>query len=270
MSAGPVGLSLTAVTSDALADRLRAAGCVFADDEARLLTEAADSPTELERLANSRIAGTPLEHVLGWAEFCGLRIAVDGGVFVPRRRTQLLVRQGVALAGPGSVVVELCCGSGAIATAMMAALPHLELYAVDLDPAAVSCARRNLADSPARVMQGDLYDPLPGGLRGHIDLLLANAPYVPTDAISLMPHEARSHEPAVALDGGHDGLQVQRRIAAEAASWLAPGGHLLVETSRSQAPRSLGILRDNGLDARVVRSATLDATVVVGIRPATG
>jgi release factor glutamine methyltransferase len=250
-----------------VAGRLRAAGCVFAEDEARLVVEAAGSPEELERLVSSRMAGAPLEHLLGWAEFCGLRIALDPGVFVPRRRTQLLVRQAIALAGQRSVVVELCCGSGAISAALIAARAHLELYAVDVDPAAVTCARRNLAASACRVLPGDLYDPLPAGLRGRVDLLLANAPYVPTDAIGMMPAEARAHEPTVALDGGHDGLEVQRRIAADAGSWLAPGGHLLVETSRHQALHSLRILRENGLDARVVHSAEFDATIVVGTRP---
>ena len=178
-------------------------------------------------MVGSRVTGTPLEYILGWAEFCGLRIAVDAGVFVPRRRTEFLARQAIALAEPGATVVELCCGSGAVARAIIAAHPRLDLSAADIDPAAVRCARRNLAGTGAAVFEGDLYDPLPARLRGRVDLLLANAPYVPTAAIGMMPQEARTHEPALALDGGVDGLEVQRRIAADAASWLSPGGHLL-------------------------------------------
>ena len=226
--------------------RLRAAGCVFAEDEARLLIDAATSPTDLERMVGLRVTGTPLEYILGWAEFYGLRIAVDAGVFVPRRRTEFLARQAIALAEPGATVVELCCGSGAVARAIIAAHPRLDLSAADIDPAAVRCARRNLAGTGAAVWEGDLYDPLPGRLRGRVDLLLANAPYVPTAAIGMMPQEARTHEPALALDGGVDGLEVQRRIAADAASWLSPGGHLLLETSRRQAVHGARMLRATG------------------------
>jgi hypothetical protein len=109
--------------------RLRAAGCVFAEDETRLLVSAARSPDDLSAMVDSRIAGLPLEHVIGWAEFCGLRIAVDPGVFVPRHRTEFLVRQASALAQSGAVVVDLCCGSGAVGTALAAVLERIELYA---------------------------------------------------------------------------------------------------------------------------------------------
>src|SRR3954470_23948551 len=126
-------------------DRLRGAGCVFAEAEAELLMAAARSPEELAALVERRVAGLPLEQVLGWAEFCGLRIAVEPGVFVPRRRTEFLVRQAVALAQAPVVVVDMCCGSGAVGAALAAVRPRVEVYAVDIDPAAVRCARRNLA-----------------------------------------------------------------------------------------------------------------------------
>ena len=145
----------------------------------------------------------------------------------------------------------------------------VELYATDIDPAAVRCARRNLADlSPAGVLQGDLYAPLPPSLTGRVDVLLANAPYVPTDSIALMPPEARLYEPRIALDGGPDGLDVHRRIASDAIRWLAPHGHLLVETSRSQAPGSVAAFQRGGLAAEVVSSEELDATIVIGWLPA--
>jgi release factor glutamine methyltransferase len=114
------------------------------------------------------------------------------------------------------------------------------------------------------VYAGDLYEPLPAKLRGRIDLVVANAPYVPTEAIAMMPSEARLHEPLVALDGGTDGLDIQRRIVAAAPSWLAPGGHLLVETSEPQVAQSLETFVRHGLAPRVVRSEELAATVVVG------
>jgi release factor glutamine methyltransferase len=248
--------------------RLRAAGCVFAEDEARLLVSAARTPADLAAMVDRRAAGLPLEHVLGWAEFCGLRIAVDPGVFVPRRRTEFLVRQAAALARPRAVVVDLCCGSGALGAALVPALDQIELHAADVDPAAVRCARRNLAAAGGQVYEGDLYEPLPATLRGRVDLLLANVPYVPTDEVRLLPREARIHEARVALDGGADGLDVLRRVTAAAPLWLAPGGHLLVETSERQAPLAVETFARDGLLPRLATCDDLNATVVIGTRPA--
>jgi release factor glutamine methyltransferase len=253
--------------------RLRAAGCVFAEDEARLLISAARTPADLAAMVDRRAAGLPLEHVLGWAEFCGLRIAVDPGVFIPRRRTEFLVNQAADLARqvparPRTVVVDLCCGSGAVGAALVAALDQAELHAVDIDPAAVRCARRNVAAAGGQVYEGDLYTPLPAALRGRIDVLFANAPYVPTEAIGLLPAEARLHEARVALDGGADGLDVLRRVITSATLWLAPGGHLLVETSERQARRTVETFARSGLIPRLASSDELNATVVIGTRPA--
>ncbi|WP_410565010.1 putative protein N(5)-glutamine methyltransferase [Amycolatopsis sp. cmx-4-61] len=242
--------------------RLRAAGCVFAEDEADLLVAAATTPAELDALVERRVAGLPLEHLLGWAEFHGLRVTVRPGVFVPRHRTAFLVDVAVSLAPPDPVVVDLCCGSGALGAAFAAALPPRELHAADVEPAAVECARLNLPD--AHVHRGDLYDALPASLRGRVDVLLANVPYVPSDAVATMPPEARLHEPLVALDGGADGLDLARRVAAGAPGWLAPGGTLLIESSERQAPVLAEILATAGLSARVHSCDDLGATVVSG------
>lgn len=243
--------------------RLRAAGCVFAEDEADLLAAAAATPGELAALVARRVGGEPLEVVLGWAEFFGLRTHVAGGVFVPRKRSEFLVRQAAALGRAGAVILDMCCGSGAIGAALLRELGTAELHAADIDPAALQCAKANLAGVEAQVHEGDLYDALPATLRGRVDLLVANAPYVPTGSIGLMPPEAREHEPRVALDGGRDGVDVQRRVAAEAPQWLAPGGHLLIETSAEQARRTVEAVTRCGLAARVVRCSELDATVVI-------
>lgn len=329
-------LSLPAVIS-----RLRAAGCVYAEDEAELLLAAPLTAAELAVALDRRVAGFPLEHILGWAEFCGLRIAVEPGVFVPRRRTEFLVREAAALlrtkcavpaipagsavpdvpgvavapalpgveagvggswgspaarpagppslgspAGPvdgrsatrmargsatsgttdGAVVVDLCCGSGAVGTALATFATGIELHASDVDPAAVRCAHRNVGPAGGSVYEGDLYSPLPARLRGNIDILAVNAPYVPTGSISSMPHEARVHEPNVSLDGGPDGLEIQRKVAAEARTWLKPGGHLLIETSRRQAKGTAAAVARGGLTPRIITSEEFDATVVVGLR----
>jgi len=246
--------------------RLRAAGCVFAEDEARLLMATAASPEELDAMVERRAAGLPLEQVLGWAEFFGLRIAVDPGVFVPRRRTEFLVRQAVALAQPGDIVVDLCCGAGAIGAALAASVDRADVHAVDIDPAAVRCARRNV---PGHVYEGDLYQPLPGRLRGRVKILTANVPYVPTADIAFLPPEARVHEPRVALDGGPDGLEVLRRVAAGGPDWLAPGGHLLIETSERQAPLAAAAFQASGLSPQIATSADLGAAVLIGTLPPT-
>jgi release factor glutamine methyltransferase len=251
----------------AIVARLRAAGCVFAEDEADLLISSAGTPADLLSMVDRRVDGLPLEHILGWARFCAIRVTVAPGVFVPRVRTELLVRHAVALAGSHeATVVDLCCGSGAVGVAVASSADQIHLYAADIDPASVACARRNLEPFGGRVYQGDLFTPLPGYLRRRVDVLIANAPYVPTGAISLLPPEARLHEPHLALDGGADGLDVLRRLATETPDWLAPRGHLLVETSERQAPAAAEVLDRAGLIPHVVHDEDLDATAVIGHR----
>jgi release factor glutamine methyltransferase len=239
-----------------IVDRLRAAGCVFAEDEAALLEEAATSPEHLEAMVVQRVEGLPLEHVVGWAEFCGHRVVVTKGVFVPRHRTELLVDLAAGL--EPVIVVDMCCGSGAVGAVLHRRLPNATVYAADIDPTAVACARKNLTN----VYEGDLFDALPTDIRGHIDVVVANVPYVPTDDIQFMPTEARDHEARVALDGGMDGLEVMRRVATQAATWLRPGGHLMSETSARQAPEALAAFIAAGFDSRLVTSE--DTTAVIG------
>jgi release factor glutamine methyltransferase len=250
-------------------DQLRAAGCVFAEDEAALLVAHAASPDELATLVARRVAGEPLEHLVGWVEFCGLRLSVEPGVFVPRRRTAGLVDVAVRLTRPGACLLDLCCGCGAVAAAVAAAVPGLEVHASDLSPVAARCARRNLAAAGGSVYVGDLFAPLPPSLRGRVDVLTVNAPYVPTGAFRQLPREAREHEPLVALDGGPDGSAVHRRVAAAAPAWLAPGGCLVVETGADVAERTVAAVTGAGLVARLVTAPEPGATVVVGSRPLT-
>ncbi|GAA1764105.1 putative protein N(5)-glutamine methyltransferase [Agromyces humatus] len=253
---------------------LRAAGCVFAEDEARLLLEATDDSDALEALVARRVAGEPLEQVLGWAEFGGLRLHLEPGVFVPRHRTEFLAAVAAQFVrdradsqrGAPPVVVDLCCGIGAIGAMLADVAGPIDLVAADVDAAAVRAARRNLEPRGARVFEGDLYDALPDDLRGRVDVLAVNAPYVPTDEIALMPPEAREHEARVALDGGGDGLDVHRRVVASAARWLAPGGMLLIETSERQASTAADLMREGGLAPRVMNDED-DGTIVVGEAP---
>jgi len=259
---------VTDPATDPLVAQLRAAGCVYAEEESALLRDAATG-SHLEHLVARRVAGEPLEVLLGWAEVAGVRVRTAPGVFVPRARSGLLARLALeALTHPADpaparpVVVDLGCGTGALGAVVAHHRPDAVVHAADLDPAAVACARRNLP--PDRVHEGDLYDALPPTLLGRVDALLVNAPYVPTAHVGLMPPEARLHEPLVALDGGHDGLAVQRRVAAGASRWLAPTGVLLLETGRAQAPHTSALLRDAGLDVALHTDDDLEATVAVG------
>ncbi len=246
---------------------LRSAGCVFAEDEAELILSTASTPAQAVTMLDRRVAGQPLELVLGWAEFSGLRITVEPGVFVPRRRTEFLVEQALATAPEACVVVDLCCGSGAVGAALAASLDGAELHAADIDPAAVRCARRNVAPFGGHVHEGDLFTALPDTLLGRVGLLAANVPYVPTDEVPLLPAEARDHEPLIALDGGADGLDVLRKVAAEAPRWLAPDGHLLIETSERQAPLAVETFTRSGLSARLAVPQERYAHVVIGTKP---
>jgi len=286
-----VTVSFTTTDYSAVVTALRTAGCVFAEDEAQLLVSSAATDDELTAMVGQRVAGLPLEQILGWAEFCGLRIAVEPGVFVPRRRTEFLVRQAIALgwqsAQPDTpvVVLDLCCGTGALALAVARGLSHgqghrahttggghpdtpshAEVHAADIEPAAVRCAQRNLAPVGGRVYEGDLFAPLPATLRGRVDILTANVPYIPSAEIALLPPEARLYEPQSALDGGGDGLDLLRRVAAAAPGWLAPGGSLLSEVSEPQAQTAREILRAAGLGTRVKTSEEMNSTVVIATR----
>lgn len=254
----------TGATSSLVA-RLRAAGCIFAEEEAVLLVAEARSPDHLEAMVVERVSGRPLEHIVGWAEFRGRRILVGTGVFVPRRRTELLVDAALDRIHAHSVVVELCCGAGAIGAALLAESAHaVQLWAADIDPAAVASARHNLEHLGGHIVAGDLFDALPPTLRHRVDLIIANAPYVPTGAIATMPPEARDHEATIALDGGTDGLDVQRRIITGCRPWLAPGGAIVIETGERQAASTAALMRAAGLSPTVLRDEDLDGTAVIG------
>lgn len=300
-------------------DRLRSAGCVFAEAEAAVLSAAADDEESLTGLVSRRAAGEPLEQVVGYADFGGLRIRLRPGVFVPRVRSELLARlatdaarrtaadraaahragahqattgptatgraatgraatgraatgraeedqavedQATADKGRGPVVVDLCCGSGALGAVVVDRVPGVRLHATDVAAAAVACARDNLAGTGAAVHRGDLFAALPATLHGRVDVLLANVPYVPTAHLPLLPAEARLHEPREALDGGGDGLDMFRTVVAGAPRWLAPGGVLLSECTGAQAAAAVAAIRAAGLRPEVVEDE--EATAVLG------
>lgn len=258
-------MPVTRTNRDVVVATLRSAGCVYAEDEARLLLAEARTPEQLETLVVRRCAGEPLEHVLGWAELCGIRVRVAPGVFVPRRRTELLAFTALELVPTrAAVVVDACCGSGAIGAVLLRRHPRIVLHATEVDAASAGVARSNLPRATVHV--GDLLAPLPSALRGRIDLVVANAPYVPTSAIATLPSEAREHEPRIAYDGGADGLAVHRRLAVEAAQWLRPRGAVVVESAEDLAHSSARAFAAQGFTTRVLRDDDLEVAVVVARR----
>ena len=240
---------------------------MFAEEEAELITATARTPDELARMVELRSTGIPLEHVLGWARLHGVRLVVEPGVFVPRPRTEFLAAQALARTRPGALVVDLCCGTGALGAVLATHQTGVRVHAADIDAASVRCARRNLTPLGGQVHQGDLFAPLPHTLLGRVQVLVVNAPYVPTREIDLLPSDVREHESQRSLDGGVDGLDVVRRVAARARAWLAPRGHLLVQAHPDQVQEASMAFTRGGLAAGSVTCEETDTSVVVGRRP---
>lgn len=251
------------MVDDALVARLRAAGCVFAEEEALALRDAASSDKELERMTARRIAGEPLEVVVGFAWFAGLRIPVAAGVFVPRLRTELVARLAAEAAPRSSIVVDLCCGSGAIAAAVASARPDLTVWASDIDRAAVALAATTLATFGATAIVSDMDDALPASLAGSVAVVASCPPYVPSGEVALMPIEAREHEPVFALDGGPSGVSLQTRVFEAATRLLSPTGVCLVETSDHLLDATLAAAATAGFTADVETDDDIGAVVVV-------
>jgi release factor glutamine methyltransferase len=231
-----------------LVETLRRAGCVAAEDEAAELVAAAGTDGELDTLVARRAAGEPLAWVTGRTVFCGLELCVDAGTFVPRWQSEVLARKAAGLLPARGVAVDLCTGAGSVAAVLMTARPDATVLATDLDPRAVACARRN----GVLVLEGDLFAPLPLGIRGRVDVLTAIAPYVPHDALDRLPRDVVDFEPAVALDGGTDGLDAVRRIVAESVVWVRSGGSALLEVGGEQCDEVVALLERAGYVAPAV------------------
>lgn len=223
------------VESDPIVARLRAAGCVFAEREAAFVRRHLIDPGDVERAVTARASGVPLEQAVGAAEFGGVTVAVAEGVFVPRRRAEAIPEVAAVLRPDAQVVVDLGCGSGAIAAVMTRRLPRAHVHAVDLDPASVVVARANGHRFGFAVHHGSWWEALPPALRGRVDLAVGYLPHVPSARIDGIHGDFRAHEPRSSVDGGSDGLDHLRAVAASMAEWLAPGGAFVTLLSAEQA-----------------------------------
>lgn len=225
--------------------RLREAGCIAAAAEAdELIQASAGDQDVLEGLISRRTNGEPIAWLTGAVTFCGLRLLVAPGVYVPRAQTEPLARRAATLLPSRGVAVDLCTGAGAIASAMAAAVPTARVLATELDENAARCARANGVD----VFEGSLDDPLPRALEHRVDVLTAVVPYVPTDSLRLLPRDVQAFEPRLALDGGVDGTDLLVEVVRRSMRWLHPSGWLLLELGGDQAEIVGSVLVDSGYE----------------------
>ena len=252
------------MTMPELADRLAAAGFLSAREEAeQLRTAAGDDEAVLAGLAERRLAGEPLAWIVGSAAFCGLRVRVDPGVYVPRPHTEELALRAAARLPAQGIAVDVCTGSGAVAAVLANRRPQATVVATDVDERAVRCARANGVDARA----GDLFAPLPAGLRGRVDVVTGVVPYVPAPELRALQRDTFAFESPLAYDGGPDGTAILRRVLEEAP--LKPGGAVVLGLGAGQpealAPelarlgyRDPAVITDENGDVRGLET-TLDA-----------
>ena len=230
----------------AATQRLAAAGCVAAGAEAQAFISAAPDTSTLDAWLTRREEGEPPAWILGTVTFCGHLVHVAPGVYVPRPQTEELARRAAALLPERGRALDLCTGAGAIAAHLRAEVPTATVIGVDRDARAAVSARRNGVPT----VIGDLAEGLRDSPR--FDLVTAVAPYVPTDAIRLLPADVQRHEPRRALDGGPDGLDLARRVVIAAGRLLRPGGWLLLEVGGDQDQVLARSLAAAGFDSTTV------------------
>lgn len=224
-----------------------------------------------------RAAGEPLQTIIGTTEFYSRSFKVEPGVFIPRPETEILVDRCLRILTPAGhslvapQVLEIGSGSGVIGITLAAELPTLLVVATDVDPVAVRLSQFNahrLGVAPRlKFLVGDGYRPLPTSLKGKIDLLVSNPPYIRSEEIAGLPREVAAHDPQAALDGGSDGLQLYRALAAGFATWLAPTAGVAVEIGHDQAEAVVDIFGRAGCrDLAVHRDYNDLPRVVTGRR----
>jgi release factor glutamine methyltransferase len=247
---------MTATDVDPMVARLRAAGCVFAEREAALIRATFADPAAREVAVLRRVGGEPLEYVVGQAAFGEVAVEIGPGCFIPRARAVALVdaadRWGVERVSP--IVLDLGCGSGAVAALLVHRHPSWRVVASDVDDAALTWARRNASVFGFMVHRGSWWSALPDAMQGQVDLAVAHLPYVPTDEVTRLPRDFRDHEPRAAVDGGADGLEPLRAVAADAARWLRPDGLLLTQVAQTQVEAAAAVSQRLGLGWSVVEA----------------
>lgn len=242
-----------AATVRDLAQRLAAAGVPSPEADARALLRHGDPESREEQIAR-REAREPLQLILGSVGFRYLDVAVRPGVFIPRPETEVLAGEAIERTPPGGVVIEPCTGTGAVAIAVATEAEPGEVHAGDVSASAVSLARENAAAAGADVVvrAGDLLGAFPAGLRGRVDVLVANPPYVAEAEARGLEPEVADWDPRAALVSGPSGHEATDRLIAAAGEWLAPGGWLLLEVADVRARATAERATTAGLAAATV------------------
>lgn len=204
----------------------------------------------------------PLQQIIGYTEFMGLKFYVNEHVLCPRQDTEVLVEEALKKIKPEMKVLDLCTGSGCIAVSL-AKLGFADVTATDISEDALAVARRNSQENGVDVhfFKGDLYDALPEQTR--YDMIVSNPPYIPTSVIDTLEPEVRDHEPGIALDGTADGLAFYRRIMSDSGNYLKEGGYLLFEIGYDQGTAVSELLRNNAYeDIHVIKDYSRNDRVV--------
>ena len=224
---------------------LAGAGCVAADEEAEEIARLARGPADAARMLARRLTGEPLPWITGRARFCGLDLIIEPGVYVPRWQSEPLAEKAAQLLPARGQAVDVCTGAGGVALVMQTRRPGAVVAATEIDPDAVRCARAN----GIVVYQGDLDAPLPAALAGRVDVLTGVLPYVPRDALHLLPRDVQRFEPRHALDGGDRGLEVLTTMVGRSPRWVRPGGWLLLELGGDQVGAMTALMTTAGYRA---------------------
>lgn len=206
----------------------------------------AEEKARFDSLVARRLAGEPLQYLEGSIPFGPVEVKVDRRALIPRPETEQLWEVAAAAlkqTGPGTPLVDVGTGSGALALALKQRFPNAPVFATDTSPAALALARENAAALGLAVefLEGDILSPLPPRLRGRVEMIVANPPYVSEAEYARLPDEIRLFEPRSALVAGPDGTEVLARIAEEAFWWLGVGGWVFCEIGETQGPTVLSL-----------------------------
>ncbi|HEY4927970.1 MAG TPA: HemK/PrmC family methyltransferase [Acidimicrobiales bacterium] len=222
---------------------------------------AAPDDGALDALVARRTSGEPIAWITGTTTFCGVEVVVAPGVYVPRWQSETLARRAAELLPDDGTAVDLCTGSGAVARVLQERHPSARVVATEIEVRAVACARSNGVD----VREGHLFDPLPEAMAAAVDVVVGVVPYVPADALHLLPRDVLAFEPLAALDGGTDGLDVVRDVVAHSTRWIRIGGWLLLEVGGDQIRAAGDLFTSTGYEeVSVLTDGDGDPRAVVG------